>query len=209
MPFMIELWNRALQAKHLSIYWADLSSFCISQCWLRSGWPWYLHSSFTCLLEWMEQWEMQGPDPLGLDSLDLYVFIFGMSAQIINILCFLPLIPQPRCLPFRGEFIFWFPRKQVCTLLSLELSNYPATLVRIILLVLIPRVAACNHTKSSHEGPTALHSVDGEMCEHHLRPTSEASVSALPVWFAQAPALRDLNHSAGAKNLFYFRCCNG
>lgn len=72
----------------------------------------------------------------------------------------------------------------------------------------MPRVSACNHTKSSHEGPTALYSVDGEMCEHHLGPTSEASVTAFPVWFSQAPALRDLNHSAGAKHLFYFRCCN-
>lgn len=48
----------------------------------------------------------------------------------------------------------------------------------------MPGVAACNHIKSSHEGPTALCSVDGEMCEHHLGPTSEASVTALPVWFA-------------------------
>lgn len=48
----------------------------------------------------------------------------------------------------------------------------------------MPEVAACNHIKASHEEPTALHSVDGEMCEHYLGPTSEASVTALPVWFA-------------------------
>lgn len=48
----------------------------------------------------------------------------------------------------------------------------------------MPGVAACNHIKSPHEGPTALCSVDGEMCEHHLGPISEASATALPAWFA-------------------------